>query len=77
MTFPFFKSTLNNDEAKLASLKLDNFKLKRDLIELDYGYLNSQDISEEKEIEINILSIAFLCIHRPIFCLKNIRKHNY
>jgi hypothetical protein len=67
MTFPYFKSTLNENEAKLASLILDNFNLKRDLIELEYGYFKSHDISEEVDIEITILSIAILSIHRPNF----------
>jgi hypothetical protein len=67
MTFPFFKSTLDEDEAFLASLILDNFNLKRDLIELEYGYFKSHEISEEVDIEITILSIAILSIHRPNF----------
>jgi hypothetical protein len=67
MTFPFFKSTLDADEAFLASLILDNFNLKRDLIEFDRGYFQSQDVTEETDIELTILSIAILCIHRPNF----------
>lgn len=67
MTFPFFKSTLNADEAFLASLILDNFNLKRDLIEFDRGYFQSQDVTEETDIELTILSIAILCVHRPNF----------
>ena len=67
MTFPFFKSTLNADEALIASVILDNFNLKRDLIEFDNGYFTSLDISEETDIELTILSIAILCIHRPNF----------
>lgn len=67
MSFPFFKSTLNADEALLASVILDNFNLKRDIIEFDYGYFTSQDISEETDMELTILSIAILCIHRPNF----------
>ena len=56
MTFPFFKSTLNADEALIASVILDNFNLKRDLIECDYGYFTSLDISEETDIELIITS---------------------
>lgn len=67
MTFPFFKSTLNENEAKLARLILDNFNIKRDLIEFGDGYFASHDISEETDIELTILSIAILCFHRPNF----------
>ena len=59
MTFPFFRSGLNEDESRLANFILDNFNVKRDLIER--GYFASRDISKESEIEINILCIAFLC----------------
>ena len=69
MTFPFYKSSLNYEESKLASLILDNFNLKRDIIECDYCYFTSQDISLETDIELTILSIAILCIHRPNFIL--------
>lgn len=67
MTFPFFKSSLKADEALLASLILDNFNLKRDLIAFDCGYFTQQDVTEETDIELTILSIAILCIHRPNF----------
>jgi hypothetical protein len=67
MTFPFFKSSLNADEAFLASIILDNFNLKIDLIEFERGYFQSQDVMEETDIELTILSIAILSIHRPNF----------
>jgi hypothetical protein len=65
MTFPFYKSSLNYEESELASLILDNFNLKRDLA--DFDYFKSLEVSKEIEIELTILSIAILCIHRPNF----------
>lgn len=65
MTFPFFKSTLSYGESELASLILDNFNLKRDLA--DFDYFKSLEVSRETDIELTILSIAILCIHRPNF----------
>jgi hypothetical protein len=65
MTFPFYKSSLNYEESELASLILDNFNLKRDLA--DFDYFKSLEVSKEIEIELSILSIAILCIHRPNF----------
>jgi len=65
MTFPFYKSRLNYEESELASLILDNFNLKRDFAEFDY--FKSLEVSRETDIELTILSIAILCIHRPNF----------
>jgi hypothetical protein len=67
MTFPFYKSSLNYEESELASLILDNFNLKRDLAEFDNENFKSLEISKETDIELNILSIAILCLHRPNF----------
>ena len=67
MSFPYFKSTLDADEALVASIILDNINLKKDLIEFDRGYFIHQDVVKETDIELTILSIAILCIHRPIF----------
>jgi hypothetical protein len=65
MTFPFYKSSLEYEESELASLILDNFNLKRDFA--DFDYFKSLEFSRETDIELTILSIAILCIHRPNF----------